>query len=332
MPCDNVIRQDFTALYNDLEACGHSTLSDALRQTLGHALSTLAHGDLERWMQAISMLPSLRPSTRSFDSAAVTIGAMSDCDDKTRDKIKFLLRKLMPWRKGPYNLFGVFIDTEWRSDWKWNRVLPHISPLVDRIILDVGCGNGYHCWRMYGAGARLVIGIDPMPLFFAQFESVRHFVSGEYPVHFLPLGIDVMPDARCFDTVFSMGVFHHRRSPFDHLMKLKELLRPGGELVLETLVVKGGRNDVLVPGKRYAKMRNVWFIPSPTALETWLERVGFTGARTVDITPTTTDEQRRTDWMEFESLADFLDPLDPTLTVEGYPAPVRAVVICRRPV
>ena len=45
---------------------------------------------------------------------------------------------------------------------------------------------------------------------------------------------------------------------------------------------------------------------------------------------TSTDEQRRTDWMINESLSDYLDPDDPALTVEGYPAPKRAVLIARK--
>ena len=133
------------------------------------------------------------------------------------------------------------------------------------------------------------------------------------------------------DTVFSMGVLYHRRSPFEHLGELLDALRRGGELVLETLVVEGDAERVLVPADRYAMMRNVWFIPSPAAMLGWLRRAGFREARLVDVAATTTQEQRRTPWMRFESLADFLDPADPRLTREGYPAPLRAVFIASRP-
>jgi tRNA (mo5U34)-methyltransferase len=50
----------------------------------------------------------------------------------------------------------------------------------------------------------------------------------------------------------------------------------------------------------------------------------------VDLNRTTTDEQRSTPWMRFESLAQCLDPDNPELTVEGYPAPLRAVVLATR--
>ena len=127
-----------------------------------------------------------------------------------------------------------------------------------------------------------------------------------------------------------MGVLYHRRSPIDHLLALRDTLRPGGELVLETLVVEGDEHTVLVPGERYAQMPNVYFLPSSLALAQWLTRAGFTNVRIVDEAITTQDEQRRTDWMTYQSLADFLDPNDPSRTIEGYPAPRRAVLVAER--
>ncbi|MFO7647899.1 DUF1698 domain-containing protein, partial [Halomonas campaniensis] len=58
---------------------------------------------------------------------------------------------------------------------------------------------------------------------------------------------------------------------------------------------------------------------------------GFENVRVVDEAVTRTEEQRATEWMTFQSLADFLDPEDPTRTREGYPAPRRAVVMANKP-
>ena len=183
---------------------------------------------------------------------------------------------------------------------------------------------------MLGEQARLVIGIDPYLLFVMQYQAVRSFI-GDVPAYVLPLGIEAIPDNLVgFDTVFSMGVLYHRRSPFDHLARIKELLRVGGELVLETLVVEGDQTKILVPQGRYAKMRNVWFIPSPAALQQWLQRVGFKEVKLIDVTPTTSEEQRSTPWMRFESLANYLDPNNAALTIEGYPAPKRAILTAKR--
>ncbi|ARF50574.1 MULTISPECIES: tRNA 5-methoxyuridine(34)/uridine 5-oxyacetic acid(34) synthase CmoB [Pantoea] len=287
------------------------------------------HGHFRDWYKSLEYLPQLEP--QRLDLLHSVSADRDDISDRHRQGIEKLLRNLMPWRKGPYSLYGTEINTEWRSDWKWDRVLPHISSLAGRTVLDVGCGSGYHMWRMIGAGAHLVVGIDPMQLFLCQFEAVRKLLNDDRRAHLLPLGIEQLPVLQAFDTVFSMGVLYHRRSPLDHLMQLKNQLVSGGELVLETLVIEGDVNQVLVPGERYAQMRNVYFIPSAEALKSWLEKCGFVDVRIVDFAVTTTDEQRRTDWMTSESLAEFLDPADSSKTVEGYPAPLRAVLVATKP-
>ncbi|MCX3310019.1 MULTISPECIES: tRNA 5-methoxyuridine(34)/uridine 5-oxyacetic acid(34) synthase CmoB [Pantoea] len=287
------------------------------------------HGHFRDWYKSLEYLPLLEP--QKLDLLHSVTADRDDISDRHRQGIEKLLRNLMPWRKGPYFLYGTHINTEWRSDWKWERVLPHISPLAGRTVLDVGCGSGYHMWRMIGAGAHLVVGIDPMQLFLVQFEAVRKLLNDDRRAHMLPLGIEQLPALQAFDTVFSMGVLYHRRSPLDHLLQLKNQLVSGGELVLETLVIEGDVNQVLVPGERYAQMRNVFFIPSAEALKSWLEKSGFVDVRIVDFALTTTEEQRRTDWMTSESLAEFLDPDDPSKTVEGYPAPLRAVLVATKP-
>ncbi len=288
------------------------------------------HGDLPVWREALSLLPTLPVSSIDLNHATVRAGREGDADDATRDLIREQLMRLHPWRKGPFEICGLRLDTEWRSDWKWERLAQAIAPLEGRLVLDVGCGNGYHAWRMAGQGARAVIGIDPTQLFIHQFAAIRHFLDERIPVHLLPLGIEDLPSGlQAFDTVFSMGVLYHRRSPFSHLTELRGLLQRGGELVLETLVIEGPDGRVLVPESRYAKMRNVWFIPSSPTLAGWLRRAGFQDVRVVDETPTRVEEQRSTPWMRFESLTDFLDPQDPGLTVEGYPAPRRAILLAR---
>ncbi len=285
------------------------------------------HGELPKWLRCIAQLPQLEATAVAL-SATVSVHNDSISDGQ-QQRIKGLLMQLTPWRKGPFNLHGVQIDTEWRSDFKWQRVAPHIGDLTGQQVLDVGCGSGYHLWRMLESGAEQVWGIDPGQLFMAQFMAVRSFMPTDLQAraHWFPLGIEDMPELKAFDTVFSMGVLYHRRSPIDFLTQLKAQLKPGGQLVLETLVVTGDEQTVLVPGETYAKMRNVWFIPSTKALLHWLERCGFKNARVVDENVTSLAEQRATEWMPGQSLVDFLDPHDTSKTIEGYPAPLRAVII-----
>ena len=321
------------AIYDEVQAFfrqpDFAAWGDRLPAQLARAFSEDRHGDWPKWREVLLGLPACVPERVDLGSAAITVAG--DCSTENREHIERLLRELHPWRKGPYDVFGIHIDTEWRSDLKWDRLSGTISPLRGRTVLDVGCGSGYHAWRMAGSGAGRVIGIDPTLLSVAQFLAIRHF-AGVHPVHVLPVGIDDVPaNLRAFDTVFSMGILYHRRSPLDHLLELRGCLRAGGELVLETLVIEGGIGEVLVPEDRYARMRNVWFIPSCLTLESWLRRCGFRMIRLVDVSLTTPEEQRSTGWMRFQSLPECLDPGHPELTVEGLPAPRRAIFVAESP-
>ncbi|TYK64732.1 tRNA 5-methoxyuridine(34)/uridine 5-oxyacetic acid(34) synthase CmoB [Colwellia echini] len=284
------------------------------------------HGEYKHWQKTLDALPSVAGEAKTNLTDKVEVGELGDLNQGEFKRLENLMKKFKPWRKGPYHIHGLHIDTEWRSDFKWDRLAEHISDLSGRYVLDIGCGSGYHLWRMRGCDAKFVVGIDPTQLFLMQFNAIKHFINDDQ-VHLLPLGVEQLPELKAFDTVFAMGVLYHRRSPIDFLYQLKAQLVKGGELVLETLIVDGDENTVLVPGERYAKMRNVWFLPSEKAMCAWLERCGFTNVRVVNTDITALDEQRKTQWIDTESLQDFLDPEDNTKTIEGYPAPKRAIFI-----
>jgi len=289
------------------------------------------YGNLSGWKKALTELPEIVSKEIDLNASQVAVSPENNLTENELQTLKTTLKKLMPWRKGPYMIHGVEIDTEWRSDLKWQRLSSAIQPLAGRTILDVGCGNGYHAWRMRGMGADLVIGIDPSPLFVMQFQALQHFIQDDR-TYVLPLGIETLPDnLQAFDTVFSMGVFYHRKSPIEHLYQLRNALKSGGELVLETLVITGDEFQVLMPEGRYAQMRNVWFLPSSLAMIKWLQRCGFKNVKRIDENVTSTNEQRSTEWMEFHSLENFLDPLDKSKTIEGYPAPLRAIFTAEAP-
>lgn len=312
----------------------HSPLRDWL-QTLPKQVADWQqqqlHGDFGQWAKTLRLLPEVEPSEVDLQSQ-VKFGVESDIQPGDAAKLQGLLQQFKPWRKGPFDLFGMSIDTEWRSDWKWDRVAPHLDNLQDRHVLDIGCGSGYHLWRMKGAGAKMAVGIDPGQLFVMQFKAIQKYAPQAITndVELLPLGVDDLPKLQVFDTVFSMGVLYHRRSPIEFLTQCRDQLRKDGQLVLETLVIQGDEYSVFVPEDRYAQMRNVWFLPSTAALCLWLRRCGFKDIQVVDLNLTSVKEQRATAWMENQSLVDFLDPNDASKTIEGYPAPLRAVITARR--
>jgi len=303
--------------YLQLQASDWSALADLGWQQLENN----THGDLPQWLDAIGKLPC-GDGFSDLNRNAPMLGHTSANPERLRE----LLMELHPWRKGPLELAGIRIDTEWRSDWKWDRLASHLD-LQDRQILDIGCGNGYFGLRMLGAGAKLVVGIDPTMVFVMQWLAMQKLAPG-LSNYVLPLGIEDLPeDTGGFDTVFSMGVLYHRRKPVEHLEQLKKLTRPGGQLVLETLIIDGEGKNTLEPEGRYARMRNVHAIPSVATLKGWLEQAGLPGFRVLDISKTTVEEQRSTDWMTFESLRECLDPDNPARTIEGHPAPLRIAML-----
>lgn len=320
----------YTDLYALMETTPLRGWLDTLPRLVAEKTAAINHGSLDVWQEALQQLPDIPPEQVDLREA-VRVETAVPLDTHTQTRLEAQLRRFHPWRKGPFFLHGIHLDTEWRSDWKWDRVEAAIAPLNGRVVLDVGSGNGYYGWRMIGAGARLVMGLDPYLLYVMQYHAISQLL-GPWPNYVLPLGVeDLPPDLHAFDTLFSMGVLYHRRSPMDHLIQCRDALREAGQLVLETLVIEGQAGEVLVPEGRYAKMRNVWFIPSVPTLVSWLRKCQFQKIEVVDVSVTTVEEQRSTSWMTFHSLADFLDPIDPSRTAEGHPAPRRVVITAVAP-
>ncbi|TVQ40993.1 MAG: tRNA 5-methoxyuridine(34)/uridine 5-oxyacetic acid(34) synthase CmoB [Wenzhouxiangella sp.] len=283
------------------------------------------HGDWPRWRQAREQLPAV-DTCWQLQTGRLVAGA----DWISPGPLAQLLGEWIPWRKGPLRLGGVDIDTEWRSDLKWARLASHVDLAGERV-LDVGAGNAYFGWCMLASGARCVFGCDPTQLFVAQHEVIRHF-TGPAANHLIAARLEDLPPALGhFDRVFSMGVLYHRRDHLAHLEDLKARLRPGGGLVLETLILDGPDDRVLVPADRYANMRNVHTLPTLARLQHWLEQAGWESIQCIDRTATSEVEQRRTEWMPFHSLSEALDPDQPGLTREGHPAPLRVIMLARKP-
>jgi tRNA (mo5U34)-methyltransferase len=320
---------DYDGLWRALAPTPLAGWHDRLLPLLRRNLDPAGHGDLAHWYQVLAALPPLVPTRVDLAADCLDIGAATPIEPAVRDELAGLLRELHPWRKGPFCLFGLHLDTEWRSDWKWNRIRDQVD-LRGKTVLDVGCGNGYYGWRMVGAGAALVLGVDPTLRYVMQYAALRRYL-GDRANYVLPLKLEDLPEAgAAFDVAFSMGVIYHRKDPLEHLQRLHGQLKPGGCLVLEGLVTEGDGHTALHPAGRYAKMKNVHAIPTLGLLQYWLQESGYDEIALLDVSATTVAEQRRTEWMHFESLADFLDPDDPTLTVEGHPAPIRASIRARK--
>jgi tRNA (mo5U34)-methyltransferase len=267
--------------------------------------------------EMLDNLPKFKVDSIKFNN---TIEIDGDFDEEL---IYETAKNLMPWRKGPFRIGKTFIDSEWQSFIKYNLLEKHIN-LENKIVADVGCNNGYYMFRMLSKNPKKVVGFDPMALFKLQFDFINHFVKSE-KLHYELLGVEHLPlYEHKFDTIFCLGVLYHRSDPVTMLKQLKQSLHQGGEAIIDTFIIESDEEIALCPN-RYAKMRNVYFIPSIPTLKNWAEIAKFKEFEVLEIKPTDLHEQRKTNWIEGESLNNFLNE-DGSKTIEGYPPPIRAYV------
>lgn len=256
------------------------------------------------------------------------VGQRDDLTDEEYQIVEETAKKLIPWRKGPFNLFGLQIDSEWQSHIKYNLIRPHFD-LKDKIVADIGCNNGYYMFRMLEDKPKRLIGFDPSALTMLQFEFINHFIKSD--IVYEKLGVEHLElYNHKFDFIFMLGVLYHRPDPVGTLKSLARGLNPNGEILIDTFMIDGEEELALTPNYSYSKIPNIYFIPTLPALKNWLSRAGFGNIEIIATTVTTSEEQRKTQWSFDQSLEDFLDPNDESKTVEGYPAPKRVYLKAKK--
>ena len=278
---------------------------------------------IENWKKLISNLPQIN-STKVDLVDEITV--QGEWDNKDQKRAEEDLLHLVPWRKGPFTIQDIFIDSEWQSNMKWERVLALDIELKGKNILDVGSGNGYYGFRMLGKGAEFVICLEPNTSHLTQFLALNHFIDSKR-IRMIPQRIEEISFLdKCFDLVFSMGVLYHQRNPENHLSLLASHLKEGGQIIVETLIAPDECGQALIPEDSYANMSNVRFIHTRKGLENLVNKAGLKILDMGTSVKTTPEEQRSTKWMPFRSLVDGLSQeLD--RTVEGLPSPDRVVLV-----
>ncbi len=273
--------------------------------------------------EKLERLPRFDDIHVSYDDV-VSLNLHVDIENNQKDAIYEFAKMLKPWRKGPFDVFGTFIDSEWQSFKKYNLLEPYFN-LKDKIVGDIGCNNGYYLFRMLNHQPRELIGFDPSPLFKTQFDFINFYAKTD--IVYEMLGVEHLPyyDKK-FDVLFCLGVLYHRHNPIETLKHLQKSLNKNGELFLDTFYISGESEMVLSPAKTYSKIPNVHFVPTIRALENWCEKANFSGFEVLKIKKTDLSEQRKTEWIDGESLNNFLDPNDDSLTIEGYEAPKRVYI------
>lgn len=314
---------------NWLEKYSKNLNRESLEQILNEKKRLFEFDVNKNCLDAIKDLPQIE-STNDFSKNHVSVNG--NIDQKLMEQIKLKAEQLIPWRKGPFSLFGMEIDAEWRSDKKWERLEKVVDNLQGKKILDIGCNNGYFMFKMAEQNPEFVLGIDPVVPYWSQFKFINHFTKKDN-LEMELLGVeDCVHIEKLFDVVFSMGIIYHHRNPIQQLLDIKKSMKPGAQLILETIGIPGDDPVALFPEDRYAKMRNVWFVPTLSCLVNFAKKARFGDIEVVSDTPLTTEEQRLTEWCPppRQSLEDFLDQENSSKTIEGHPAPRRFLISCRK--
>ncbi len=285
----------------------------------------------KKWMTWKNIAP-LREVLDSLEdiSCEIELGDTVKISSQEADtqKIYDVAKQMMPWRKGPFEVCGTFIDSEWKSNIKYNLLRKHFH-LKDKRVADIGCNNGYYMFRMLEDEPKLLVGFDPSPLYKTQFDFINHFIKSEIVYELLGVEHLEFYDEK-FDTIFCLGVLYHRSDPVAMLKSLYRGLDKKGEVILDTFYIDGDDEICLSPQSSYSKIPNIYFVPTIKSLKNWCMRAGFDDFEVLETSKTDATEQRKTEWIEGQSLEDFLDPADPSKTVEGYPAPQRVYVkLCK---
>lgn len=254
----------------------------------------------------------------NFDDCVEIVANLNEAERQDALDIALALRS---WRKGPFKIDDIFIDSEWRSFVKFNILKPHLD-LCGKIVGDIGCNNGYYLFKMLPFKPKKLVGFDPSAMTFLQFSFINRFVRSN--IAYELLGVEHLPFyEHKFDTLFCLGVIYHRSDPIKMLKELKSSLNTGGELFLDTMYIDMQGDFALTPKQTYSKISNIYFVPTISALINWCERAKFKNIEILATKETDFNEQRKTEWILGQSLENFLNPNDPKLTIEGYPAPRR---------
>ena len=287
------------------------------------------HGNLNKWIKILNSLPIIPTNYLDYFGSSITIGEKDEINEVQIKTLEKELLKLSPWRKGPFNIFGLEIDSEWRSDKKWQRIQSHLPNIKGMKIADIGCSNGYYSYKLLGLKPDLIVGMDKTALYVMQFLALKFYTKQIQELVVLPCSSEEFDFKKInFDLVLSMGILYHSKNPCNHLNSLKQLVKKNGYIILETIISNLPDNIDVNKNQTYAGMKNIGTIFTKKNLNDLMISNGFKNIEIVNDSFTDSSEQRSTKWMNGKSLREFILPNGNTL--EGYPPVCRSIFVAQK--
>ena len=281
------------------------------------------------YLEVIDQMPNYQFKNNDFSSDAVRFGEAQDLSDEQRAALKEQLMELIPWRKGPFEIAGIELDAEWRSERKWDKVLPHLPDWKGQRICDIGSNSGYYMYRLLEGNPEFVLGMDPTLKFYLQFKALQK-LTADNCLHYEAFGMEnLVHYPKFFDTMLCMGILYHHPDPVGMLRVMNQAMKPGGTLIVESQAIPGKDHVALFPDETYAMVKGTYFVPTGNCLINWMKKAKFTDIQLFASHPMTHEDQRQTEWMPFRSYKDFVNA-ENTLTAEGYPAPYRVYISAKK--
>ena len=287
-----------------------------------------SHGTLESWINILNSLPNIETNFLDYSRHAIQIGRPNEILESERKILEENLLKLSPWRKGPFLIFKTEIDSEWRSDKKWERIRSFLPQKEGMRICDIGCSNGYYSYKLLGLNPKIVLGVEKTPLYIMQFLATKIYAKKIQNILVIPSNVENFKNKIDFDLVLSMGILYHSKNPAQHIETIGRLLKSNGTTILETIITKGDTDIRIEKGKTFAGMKNIGVIFKEKNVLNLLNENGFKNIECVDYSETDVNEQRSTKWMTGKSLKDFILPNGNT--IEGYSSFYRAIFIAQK--
>ncbi|KAA0449845.1 MAG: DUF1698 domain-containing protein, partial [Candidatus Thioglobus sp.] len=108
-----------TMINNFTKQCAQSKISAICPQLIEASKQAFAvnNGNIGKWEAAIAAIKKQPKGALNYKKPYLHIDIKADFE-----ALQNALKLLMPWRKGPYQIGDLQLDSEWRGDMKWQRL------------------------------------------------------------------------------------------------------------------------------------------------------------------------------------------------------------------